>query len=573
MAGRGRFANSADFLVAVASFAAGPFAFKLPALIYSGGGVYFILAMVLFGILFSIPLTSIEMSLGHISGLAPTATFASISSPLRALGWMQAIACAIFAVHFGQQTAKFLGLTIASLFGSNVLTGCDNDWNIEACKPVLRWYTCLKSGEVLGSVSVAPENCIQQELYSSPEVEFNLINYTDRSPIVYYAAGQFMENFLPSNESSFALTALTVVVWLLVLAGTIIGPKLIGKLLYGLLFLPLFLLVLTYMGISFIDVFESPFASYQYEDQSLHHFFHPNLTHFPSTDGVIHALTYLLAGMGVYHTLASFHRHSETVNQPEKRWKIATIAPWVVFVSMTFTGLIIGLIHFKAVLFLSHVESISLYAHGLMFTDENYLSIPTAFALLNKGTIWTVLFYLALFLLCLGTMIPMFLSVLTSVLDDIHKFGTKKLLTAIVLAIIHMVLSHFSFSDILKFVINLNSKFLEIIILLFLITVGLFYGWHELQKDTMLALGIPKSISGLKQFFTPASQYHTALLLLIGPLFVGTLFYKLFRDSQLTLESANDWFTVHIARFIFGIIMISIALLAIVDCIFLLHRK
>jgi hypothetical protein len=85
---------------------------------------------------------------------------------------------------------------------------------------------------------------------------------------------------------------------------------------------------------------------------------------FLTVESVVDSIGYVMVGMGVYHTLASLHRHSDTVNQPVQRWRTAAIAPWVIFISTTFIGLIISLIHFKSMHFLSHIEGRSIKDHA-----------------------------------------------------------------------------------------------------------------------------------------------------------------------------------------------------------------
>lgn len=95
----------------------------------------------------TVPLTSIELSIGHITGLSPTAAFAAISPRLRCkqaffriirlllkkyflgVGWAQAGVCAILLAKVSADAARYLAMTVMSFSDLNWWTGCGNEWN------------------------------------------------------------------------------------------------------------------------------------------------------------------------------------------------------------------------------------------------------------------------------------------------------------------------------------------------------------------------------------------------------------------------------------------------------------
>lgn len=133
----------------------------------------------------------------------------------------------------------------------------------------------------------------------------------------------------------------------------------------------------------------------------------------------VQSLTFVSAGFGVYTVLASFHKQSETTTeQLTPRWKIALAAPWVAIGAILLNVLLISLVQFKVTRYASEIASMDFFnqcililwccnfmlkSQILVFEEDLFLALPSVAALLGAGQLWCVLFYLGLFLLCLGT--------------------------------------------------------------------------------------------------------------------------------------------------------------------------
>uniref|UniRef100_A0A914VWV5 Uncharacterized protein n=1 Tax=Plectus sambesii TaxID=2011161 RepID=A0A914VWV5_9BILA len=457
---RGRFANSYDFLVAVAAFAVGPFVLRLPYTIFVFGGAFlFFVCTTLLAVFVTVPLTSIELSIGHITGLAPTAAFAAISPRLRTVGWAQAAVCAILLAKVSAEAARYLFLTVVSFTDLTWWTGCGNEWNSIDCESITNIYECLIRNGDYHAPRHSAERAVCQ-LPGGPAISLSRPNATAstvRSHVVFGGL-QFASHFLVDNTVNWSLTGVVAVVWLLILAVTACGPRAIGKALYPLVFLPLLLLFIVNVGIRTVDTLPYP-AKVNAEDNSLFFFLTPSVQHASSLHFYVQSLMFVSAGFGVYTVLASFHKHTETTTeQLTPRWKPALAAPWV-------------------------------------------------------------------------AVLAIFLNVL----------------------------------------LELGFSLGYLVILLFVIAVGLFYGWYDLQKDTALALGEPEQTSILSSLLMPSSQYHTGFLLLICPVFVGVAlantplfyFYQLF-ETDTTFDAKQVVGTI--ISILFLLFLAVVAVLAVIDC-------
>ncbi|CAB04975.2 Transporter [Caenorhabditis elegans] len=218
---------------------------RFPTTAYKNGGLSFLIAYVVCGILFAVPAIHMEFALGQYAAKSPPAAFRRMMPILEGVGWMTCLVGAIIGVYY-MIVISWIVLYLFNIIYATKISKCNNDWNKNRstiCYEGVKQKLC--SGYMLNSSLVMTNLTRNASVHSKMMyIDGKCQNATNMKLAV--GTEQFFTNFVVKPSTGFTdfnsinvpMLAAVAVCWVIAIISLIRGMKAIGKLSYYTVLLP-----------------------------------------------------------------------------------------------------------------------------------------------------------------------------------------------------------------------------------------------------------------------------------------------------------------------------------------------
>ena len=445
---RGSWDSQLEFLLSCVGFTIGPSViWRIPYMCYRYGGAAFLLAYTLMLILLGLPLVFLELTLGQYSGRGPLHLFSRMAPATKGLGLAIVFISIITVIYFNMISAYTLFYTFASfsssvppvLCGNTSVTGpscytpeqeeeCFNLSNVttfwnRTCTPVadlcaLNLYD-RQSDLKVGSRNTNGRLTCGEEQYWSSGVDVKSM-YTRTSP----AADYFRHSVLGLKEVTswenlgglrWQLVLCLAAAWIIVSLCLSKGVKSSGK---GVYFTSLYPYLVLVILLILVAPLEGGYRGIGLFSPTWRRLLDVTLWNAAATQ-VFYSLG---LGYGGFITLASYNKFTNNVLRD---------ALIVVLVNLV-TNILACVVVFSIFGFLAKQADVvveEVIQSGLMFAFSTFPEAATK--LPGPPQLWSFLFFTMLLCLVLNTVIPMTLTIITSVTDQFPTLRRHKSKSAV----------------------------------------------------------------------------------------------------------------------------------------------
>ncbi|KAL4221043.1 hypothetical protein ACF0H5_019305 [Mactra antiquata] len=476
MAGRGKWKNQYEFIFSCIGCLVGlGNIWRFPYLCYKNGGGAFLVPYFVFMILCAIPIFFLEMAYTQFSNLGPGKAW--ICVPLfRGVGFGMVAMTSIVAIYYTVIMAWTLYYFVMSFSSRLPWSHCENSWNTDACySRVVPFYS-------LSNVNVTDANYTMNASYIVPKAttgNSTIERKTSSEEFWERNVLQLTSGIQEPGNLRWQLVLALLAAWLVVFLCLIKGVKSSGKVMYVAATMPyLLLLVLLIRGCT-LDGALDGFLFYAVPKWE-------KLGEF-SVWGEAAVQIFYSAGLGWggISTLASFNDFHNNV------LKDAIILPILDGLTSFFAGCVI----FVNLGYMAHsanlpIEDVVSQGPGIAF-----MVYPEALAQLPLPQLWSVLFFVMLFVVGLDSQIVHVQTITSAFIDSFPKqLMKRKLQVTAVTCLILFVLGLSCVTQGGVYVLQILDWYCASIAVMFLAlseVVGLawVYGIRRFYSDIELMLG------------------------------------------------------------------------------------
>ncbi|XP_070552983.1 sodium- and chloride-dependent glycine transporter 1-like [Ptychodera flava] len=456
---RGNWSRKAEFILSCLGYAVGlGNLWRFPYLCYSNGGGAFLIPYFIMLFFVGMPVFLIELTLGQYASQGCIGVWKCI--PLfKGLGYAMVILSGMVAIYYNVVMCWAVFYTYASFTALPSLpwVGCNNDWNTDKC------YDDRDSNNV-----TRPEN--GTNITSASEEYFTIYVLKQSTGID------------DTGTLVWPLVLCLFLAWLLTFLTLIKGVKSVGKVVYFTATFPYaVLLVLFIRGITLpgsadgVMFYISPQWEYLTEAKVW-------------KDAAAQIFFSLSAANGGLHVVSSYNKFHNNV------YLDAAIIPLLNCATSVFAGFaIFSVLGFMAYETGQDVEDVVDSGVGLTF-----IAYPEALSRLPVSPLWSILFFIMLITLGVGSLVVMVETIVTSLLDDfeiIRKVckGRRWLLPLVICITFFLLgLLHVTESGIYWLVLqdNYAAGFSMLIIgLTELLAVTYIYGFRNIIEHIRVMVG------------------------------------------------------------------------------------
>lgn len=406
---RGNWSGRFDFLMSLLGYSVGlGNVWRFPYLAYNNGGGAFLFPFVLMFILLGFPLMFLELSFGQFAQLGPAAIFDKICPLFNGLGYgMVAVSCMV-SLYYTCIIAWALLYLVKSMTTSLPWEFCDPDWATETCYSHVTASDCHK---VNGSIYY------KTVCYNATQVkQLNIVamNKSDRAPP---AQDYFDNNILHISDGIEDIGAIRwqimlclLVIWFLTFLSLSRGVKSVGKVVYFTALFPYFVLtILFFRGVT-LDGADDGIIYY--------------LT--PKFEKLMSAQTWVDAAVQIFFALSPAWGGLITLSSYNKFHNNCFKDALIVGVGNICTSIFAGFVIFSIVGYLAKemdmpVDEVVQQGPGLAF-----IVFPDVVTRLPLPPLWSILFFVMLITLGMGSEFALLETVMTAVQDTFPNLRKKK---------------------------------------------------------------------------------------------------------------------------------------------------
>ncbi|VDM60131.1 unnamed protein product [Angiostrongylus costaricensis] len=481
---RGKWGNKCEFVLATLGLAVGlGNIWRFSALAYENGGSAFLFPYIILVILFGLPTLFLEMVIGQYTSSGPSMAFKHYMPALQGIGWSMALISYTLTFYYCLIiTWAFLYLLSSFTGGIHVWSSCDNEWNdiycivrnkMDECKqqdpsrPVAFNGTCIAT--VPGPMR-------------TPFDQYFTNVVTKRSQGIEYIGG--------INSSSLITLAL---MWLLLFLILIKGYKYMGKAAYFTATAPYIIIVILFLRAVTLE--GSTNGLYYYWGKPD---FSKLLNHQTWSAALIQICFSLNVGYGGVLMLASYSRKSNNC------FKDA----WIVVIGDFLMSVFGGATVFATLGYLSHqlkkpIEEVVSSGHSLAF-----VAYPEAISTMPYPSVWSVCFFMMLFLLGISSQVALTETFGTSVSDQWPSTRRYKWLISLVCCAVSFICGILFTTESGFFWFTIFDSFSGstgacVVIVGELLIIMYFYGYQNFRDDLIEMLNLPVGTDS--SFFGPLS--------------------------------------------------------------------
>lgn len=475
---RGNWSNSLEFLLSCLSYAVGlGNVWRFPYLCYRNGGGAFLIPYVIMLLFVGFPLFFLELAFGQFASEGPI-TIWKISPLFQGVGYAMFLLSTLVGIYYNMILAWALFYLVSSFTSDLPWSSCDNWWNTAACQK-------FDSNNCTASNGIMSENgtCLLQNEVSN-ETWIDLKNTASKSKM---ASDEYFHNFvlgiseglhdLGSVRWQLALCLFSC--WFLVFLCLLKGVKSMGKVVYFTALFPY--VVLTILLIRGLTLEGS--------SEGVMFYLTPDFARLKEArvwgDAAIQIFFSLSPCWGGLITLASYNRFHNNCFKD---------ALFIAFGNCA-TSFFAGFVIFSIVGFMAHelgvpVSEVARQGAGLAF-----VAYPEAVARLPVSPLWSVLFFLMLMTLGLGTQFTLIETVVTTLVDTWpkklrHRKTWVLSLSCSVMFLLGLLICTKGGMYLLQLMDNYAASFSALIIGFFeVFVISWIYGIERFLEDIKFMLG------------------------------------------------------------------------------------
>uniref|UniRef100_A0A0B7AU17 Transporter n=1 Tax=Arion vulgaris TaxID=1028688 RepID=A0A0B7AU17_9EUPU len=500
-----------EFVVTCIGFAVGlGNVWRFPHLAYKNGGGAFLIPYFVSLIFMGIPLFCLELLFGQFASMGPIAIW-EINPLFKGLGYTMVMLAAIISIYYNIIVAIAIFYFFASMQSTVPWSTCGNDWNTCFCRT--------------SDMNITLEDPLMWKNSSGLDCTGIIFNRTDiKSSSQEYYYNYVLEasdGIFNSGKVKWDLTLCNLLSWVIICACLIKGVQSMGKAVYFFALFPYVLMtVLLVRGVTLtgaskgIDFYLSPDTSKLLEAKVW-------------KDAASQIFFSLSCCTGSLTAMSSYNKFNNNVLRD------SIIIPIINCLTSFYVGFaIFSVLGFMSVNTGVDVKDVTTDGTGLVF-----VAYPEALSEMPVPQIWSVLFFLMMICLGMGTQFPSVETVLTALQDEFRIFRQKK--TAIVFRISVCVLGFLLGLPMTtqggNYLLELCNTFVGFPLLLvgfleFLAIIWV-YGIKRFSEDVLLIVGTSYTTRVL--FYC----YYIWSWVVIAPIFIlGIIIFEIVEYKPITSD-------------------------------------
>lgn len=496
---------------------------RFPYLCYKNGGAAFLIAYLTMLVSAGIPLFFMDLLLGQYASLGPAALFPELAPVFTGLGWSMFVAILLVTIYYNHVMAWSCYYAFSSFTSALPWSNCDNYFNSEDCvtheelsdctSKSLFYHnkTCLTIEEYCNIASAQSLNetyCIGGE--NGTDILLPEETVSRMSPAEDFYRNRLLrvtgKTWDDMGAMNWEIVGCLALAWALVCISMVKGIKTTKKVVYFIAVVPyVCLLILLVRGLTLEGAYD---GIYSYT-------LNLNMTQLEDPLVWYDALTQLFfslgIGFGVFITLSSYNNFKENCMRDAIAISIAN----------SVTSFFWGLAVFSVLGFIAHEIGVPVVDVVHSGSGLAFIAFSTAVAEMPCPPFWSILFFVTLIALGIGSQFA-FVETLATSLGDLFSFPKKRkpLLiagSAIVCFLLGLPMCLEGGIYIFE-LLNVYAVGFSLLFIAFceVIVVGYMYGFVRIASHIKKDMGIP-----LHQFF---SDYWSVAWLCYTPLSIIALF-------------------------------------------------
>ncbi|XP_064636103.1 sodium- and chloride-dependent glycine transporter 1-like isoform X2 [Lineus longissimus] len=493
---RGNWSGRLDFFLSCIGYAVGlGNIWRFPYLCYRNGGGAFLVPYLTFLFLCGMPLFFLEVSFGQFSSLSPISAW-KVSPLFKGIGYGMVLVSGVVCIYYNIIIAWTLYFLYKSFTSVLPWSTCDNEWNTPRCIVRNRNDSLLVNDSLLINETDETWNTTYTPNVMNM-VNGTLGNSTNLTATVASVVGNITNRTTPSEEFwqhhvlqitdgiedmgkiRWELLVCLGIAWICVFLCLFKGIKSSGKVVYVTATFPyLVLIILLVRGVTLPGAIDG--IKYYIIPQ-----FDKLLSFQVWGDAAMQIFYSIGAAWGALITMSSYNKFRNNC------YRDALIVPCLNSGTSIFAGFVI----FSIIGFMAHetgrdIEDVVTQGPGLIF-----VVYPAAVARLPVAPVWSILFFVMVFMVGLDTQFGMFETMTSAIIDAFpHLLKKKKALIVAMLCALEMLLGIpciFQGGIYVLQIMDWYSSTFSLMIISFteLIAICYVYGVNQFYKDISLMIG------------------------------------------------------------------------------------
>jgi len=384
---RGNWVGRLDFILSCIGYAVGlGNIWRFPYLCYRNGGAVFLIPYLTFMVLCGMPLFFLEVSYGQFSSLSPIAVW-KLSPLFKGLGWGMVLISGIVCIYYNVIITWTLYYLFRSFSAVLPWSDCDNEWNTDNCIFHVRDHNGTDSNDTVTDMMTTTASAMTSEMTTVANASLKRTTPSE----------EFWENHVLQMSSGIEdmgsvrleLLGCLALAWVVVFLCLCKGVKSSGRVVYVTATFPyLVLLTLLVRGVTLPGAIDG--LKFYLIPQ-----WHRLLELKVWGEAAMQIFYSIGAAWGALITMASYNKFNNNC------YRDARIVPILNCGTSVFAGLVIfSIIGFMAHETGSSIDQVVTQGPGLVF-----VVYPAAVARMPISQLWSVLFFVMLFMIGLGSQV------------------------------------------------------------------------------------------------------------------------------------------------------------------------
>ncbi|XP_033631856.1 sodium- and chloride-dependent glycine transporter 2-like [Asterias rubens] len=486
---RGNWSGKLDFVLSCVSYAVGlGNVWRFPFLCYEDGGGAFLIPYVIMMLVVGLPIFYLEMAMGQFSSLGCLSVW-KCTPIAKGLGFGMITMTFFVATFYNVIIAYALFYLFASFTKELPWKTCDNYWNTPNCRVTKAsdnsvindtFFNDTFVNDTSDTYDIASGTASLSDNDTTSNGSFVAIRPSEE--YFYNRVLDMSDGIDKLGEVKWDLTLCLLLAWLIVFLSLAKGIQSSGKVVYVTSTFPYFVLVALFIrGITLEGAIDG-IVFYMKPD--------PVKLLLPKVwqDAAVQVFFSLGCTFGTLHTLSSYNTWHQNSH------KDAVIVAWL----DCFTSVFGGFVVFSVLGFMAHdagttVDKVVASGPGLAF-----IAYPEAIARMPLAPLWSILFFIMVFMLGIGSEFTLFEAIITGLVDEFEgsfkNLRKYKTLLTLILCVVCFLLGLPMVTQGGIHVVTLMNAFAANISLLLVSTfeviiVGHFYGVNRFLEDLKYMLG------------------------------------------------------------------------------------
>ncbi|XP_052239422.1 sodium- and chloride-dependent glycine transporter 1-like isoform X1 [Dreissena polymorpha] len=410
MPDRGNWSGRFDFLMSLLGYSVGlGNVWRFPYLAYTNGGGAFVFPFVLMLFLLGIPLMFAELALGQYAGLGPASIFSRFCPLFHGLGYGMIFISGVVSLYYTCIIAWCILYLFMSFRSELLWERCHPDWTTSGCYSFLQADECKEKPD---SFFYGINNSCLNLTQATME---NLTNYTmeKHSPAQdYFEVGVLKKStgIDVMGVPQWPIVLCLLLAWVMTFLALSKGVKSTGKVVYFTALFPyVVLLILFFRGVTLPGAMEG-----------IIYYIKPSFAELGNakvwSDAAAQIFFALSPAWGGLLTLASYNKFHNNCLKDTMIVAFGNVA----------TSLFAGFVIFAIIGYLSHelnmpIEKVVAEGSGLAF-----IVYPDVVTRLPIGPLWSILFFVMMITLGMGSEFAILETCITAVQDTMPSLREKK---------------------------------------------------------------------------------------------------------------------------------------------------